>query len=120
MLVIILEKVPSSLRGELTRWLLEPKTGVFVGDVSAMVRDKLWQKVCGKMKGGAGIRIWSTNTEQGFRMDFWSEPSRCVTDWDGLQLITKKPPKTIDKSKKSKKKQDEEIEETSLELSDLS
>ena len=41
---MILEKVPPSLRGELTRWFLEPKAGVFVGHVGAMVRDRLWQK----------------------------------------------------------------------------
>ncbi len=46
MIVLILEKVPTSLRGELTRWLLELKAGVFVGKVSAMVRDRLWEHVC--------------------------------------------------------------------------
>ena len=40
MVVIILEKVSASLRGELTRWMIEPHTGVFVGHVSGMVRDK--------------------------------------------------------------------------------
>ena len=30
MLVMVLEKVPSSLRGELTRWLIEPRTGGYV------------------------------------------------------------------------------------------
>ncbi|MBA3516457.1 MAG: type I-E CRISPR-associated endoribonuclease Cas2, partial [Rhizobiales bacterium] len=31
MVVMMLERVSPSLRGELTRWLIEPKTGVFVG-----------------------------------------------------------------------------------------
>ena len=31
MVVIILEKVSASLRGELSRWLIEPKPGVFIG-----------------------------------------------------------------------------------------
>ncbi|MCD6345555.1 MAG: type I-E CRISPR-associated endoribonuclease Cas2, partial [Anaerolineae bacterium] len=44
MVVMILEKVPVGVRGELTRWLLEIKTGVFVGHISARVRDKLWEK----------------------------------------------------------------------------
>lgn len=88
MIVIIVERVPVSLRGELTRWLLEPKAGVFIGSVSAMVREKLWQRVCKKVKGGACMIIWSTNNEQGFKMDFWGATSHAVTDWDGLQLIT--------------------------------
>ena len=34
MIIMILENVPTGLRGELSRWLVEPKTGVFVGDFS--------------------------------------------------------------------------------------
>ena len=88
MIVMILEKVPPSLRGELTRWFLEPKAGVFVGHVGAMVRDRLWQKVCRSVKEGACMMFWSTNTEQGFRGDFWGATSRGLRDWEGLQLVT--------------------------------
>lgn len=44
MVVIVLEKVPRGLRGELTRWLVELDTGVFVGQLSATVRDLLWRR----------------------------------------------------------------------------
>lgn len=101
MIVILVERAPVSLRGELTRWLLEPKAGVFVGRVSAMVRDRLWQKTCEKVKNGACMMIWRTNNEQGFKIDFWSQPSRVVTDWDGLQLITKPDKVTSDSPKES-------------------
>jgi CRISPR-associated protein Cas2 len=83
----VLERVPTSLRGELTRWLLEPKTGVFVGKVSAMVRDRLWDRVCRGMKGGAGILIHSSDTEQGFAMRFCGDASRHVVDFEGLALV---------------------------------
>ncbi|HUW60883.1 MAG TPA: type I-E CRISPR-associated endoribonuclease Cas2e [Candidatus Bathyarchaeia archaeon] len=89
MVVMVLERVSPSLRGELTRWLLEPKSGVFVGTVSAMVREKLWEKVCRKTGEGGSILIWTANNEQGFKIDFWGDPSRHVLSWDGLQLITK-------------------------------
>lgn len=89
MMVLILERVRPSLRGEIARWLLEPKAGVFVGNVSARVREKLWQKVCSKTGDGAAMIIWTSNTEQGFRIDFWSDTSRHIHDWDGLQLVTK-------------------------------
>jgi len=39
MTVIILERVPVGVRGELTRWMLEIHTGVFVGTLSARVRS---------------------------------------------------------------------------------
>ncbi|MDP8243562.1 MAG: type I-E CRISPR-associated endoribonuclease Cas2e [Candidatus Hinthialibacter antarcticus] len=97
MIVMILERVSPSLRGELTRWLIEPKAGVFVGRVSAKVREKLWTKVSERVKNGACMLIWRTNTEQGYKIDYRNDPSRIVTDWDGLQLITK-PDKHKEKS----------------------
>ena len=87
MVVMILERVPASLRGELTRWMLEPKAGVFVGTMSAMVRDKLWQKACQEARGGAGILIHSSDTEQGFAVRLWGSPTRAVVDFEGLWLI---------------------------------
>lgn len=87
MLVMILEKVPASLRGELTRWLLEAKTGVYVGHVSALVRDKLWEKCVSARRTGAVFQAWSTNNEQHFSMRFDGSSARRVKDWEGLQLI---------------------------------
>ena len=58
MLVMVLENVPPSLRGELTRWLIEPRPGVFVGHVSALVRDRLWATQFHPEKSGAvGLRL---------------------------------------------------------------
>lgn len=87
MVVIILECVSSSLRGELTRWMLEPKAGVFVGTMSAMVRDHLWELACARMGSGAGMMIHHADTEQGFAIRFWGKGSRLVEDFEGLQLI---------------------------------
>ena len=33
MVVIVIDNAPEKLRGELTRWLLETKPGVFVGKI---------------------------------------------------------------------------------------
>ena len=87
MVVMILEKVPASLRGELTRWLIEPHTGIFVGHVNAMVRDRLWDKCCKAKRAGGVVQIWSTNTEQRFKMRMAGATKRTVVDFDGLQLI---------------------------------
>lgn len=87
MVVIILERVPVGLRGELTRWMLEPKTGIFVGKVSAMVRDKLWEKICSSTKGGAAILIHSADNEQGYVTRLWGSTSRVVRDFEGLLLV---------------------------------
>jgi CRISPR-associated protein Cas2 len=87
MVVYILERVPVSLRGELSRWTLEAKAGVFVGSLSALVRDLLWEKVCGSLKDGAAVLIHNSEGEQGFSMRYWGEPSRSIRDFEGLWLI---------------------------------
>lgn len=91
MIVMMLENVPPSLKGELTRWLVEPKAGVFVGHVSALVRDQLWEK-CRKNKRAGGVtQIWSTNTEQRFAMRSTGDPSRQIVDMEGVYLIRRLP-----------------------------
>ncbi|MDQ3460509.1 MAG: type I-E CRISPR-associated endoribonuclease Cas2e [Deinococcota bacterium] len=90
MVVIILEKVPKSLRGELTRWMLEVGTGVFVGSVSAMVRDLLWQKCTEKRRAGRCCQLYRTNNEQGFAIRTHGDTNRTAVDFDGLTLIAVK------------------------------
>jgi len=87
MVVMVLEKVPASLRGELTRWLVEPHPGVFIGHVNAMVRDRLWDKCCKAKRTGGVVQAWSTNTEQRFQMRSYGDTRREIVELDGLQLI---------------------------------
>ncbi len=89
MIVMMLEKVSPSVRGELTRWLVELRTGVFVGQISALVRDKLWEMVCLKTRGGGVVLLHSADTEQGFAIRTWGDTQRSVRDFDGLFLIHK-------------------------------
>ena len=91
MVVMILETVPTSLRGELTRWLVEPHPGVFVGHVSGMVRDKLLEKCCKSVKKGALIQIWATNNEQRFQIRTYGATKREIVDLNGLQLVRLPP-----------------------------
>ena len=87
MVVLLVQRVPPGLRGELTRWMLEPRAGVFVGSVSAMVRDRLWERVCRRARGGAAVLIHKTDTEQGFAVKIWGGPGRVPEDFEGLTLI---------------------------------
>jgi CRISPR-associated protein Cas2 len=87
MVVMLLEKVPKSVRGELTRWLLELCPGVFVGNISALVREKLWDMLCDKLRGGNALLLHSATTEQGFAIRTHGESDRVVRDFEGLFLI---------------------------------
>lgn len=91
MVVLVLTACPTGLRGFLTRWLIEISAGVFVGRVSARVRDQLWMRVEEMAKDGRAIMVHSADTEQG--LDFkvlrhdW-EP----TDLDGLRVMLRPAP----------------------------
>ncbi len=87
MVVLVLERAAPSVRGEVTRWMMEVRAGVFVGTLSALVRDRLWEKVCRSSPTAGAILIFSSNTEQGFGIRTWGTPDRQVVDMEGLSLV---------------------------------
>ena len=91
MTVLLLERVSPSVRGDLTRWLLELRAGVFVGQLAASVREKLWERTCAGVEGGGAIMIHAANTEQGFTIRLYGDPRREVVDFDGLMLVRTLP-----------------------------
>jgi len=87
MVVLILERVSPGLRGELTRWFLEPQAGVFVGRISAAVRERLWEKACSQAGEGGCLIIHSTDNEQGYNVRTWGRTARSIEDFEGLFLV---------------------------------
>jgi len=84
--VLVVTACPAGLRGHLTRWLLEISPGVFVGQISARVRDLLWDRVRELAKDGRAILIYPARNEQ--RLEFkvhrydWQP-----VDFDGITLV---------------------------------
>lgn len=85
--VILLERVPRSLRGDLSRWMLEPKTGVFVGDVSSRVQEHLWQRVAEMVKDGSAVLIHANDSDLRLAFEVSGVPRRELKDFDGLKLV---------------------------------
>ncbi|NLH48529.1 MAG: type I-E CRISPR-associated endoribonuclease Cas2 [Myxococcales bacterium] len=90
MVVMILENTPPNLRGQLTRWMIEPRAGVFVGKMSAMVRDRLWEKVIRHKRTGGCIQIYPAANEQGFSIRAEGDTSRTLVDFEGLTLVARR------------------------------
>jgi CRISPR-associated protein Cas2 len=88
MIVIATTAVPESLRGALSRWTIEAVTGIFVGTVSARVRDELWQSVEAVVGDGAAVLIHPAANEQGFTIRTTGARRRRPVDFDGLTLIS--------------------------------
>jgi CRISPR-associated protein Cas2 len=95
MLVIATTAVPDHLRGALSRWTTEVVAGIFVGSVSARVRDELWTAVSDVVGDGAAVLIHPAPTEQGYAIRTAGTRRRTPTDFDGLTLIrmTAAPPR---------------------------
>jgi len=45
MTVVTLSKVPYSLRGDLSKWMQEIATGVYVGNFNTRIREELWKRI---------------------------------------------------------------------------
>ena len=91
MTVVILEAASPGLRGYLTRWMLEIRAGVFVGRVSARVRELLWARIEAKRGDAAAVMLASAPTEQGFKLWTGGSRSREIIDMDGLFLVRRLP-----------------------------
>ncbi len=87
MLVMILEKSPASLKGALSRWLIEPRSGVFLGNPSARVREEIWNLAISKCREGSVLQIWSYPCPQGYRYRVYGSPSREMVDFEGMALV---------------------------------
>lgn len=86
MVVLVLTNCPAGLRGHLTRWLLEISPGVFVGRVTARVREELWLQVVELCKDGKAILVYSMRNEP--RLEFRAHRHDWdVVDVDGLTLV---------------------------------
>ncbi|EAM2910339.1 type I-E CRISPR-associated endoribonuclease Cas2 [Salmonella enterica] len=88
MLVVVTENVPPRLRGRLAIWLLEIRAGVYVGDVSAKIREMIWQQISVLTDEGNVVMAWATNTESGFEFQTFGENRRIPVDLDGLRLVS--------------------------------
>jgi CRISPR-associated protein Cas2 len=86
--VMILEKVPRSLKGALTRWLIEIRSGIFLGNPTQRVREELWKKVIKRPPLGYALQLWSAPGPQGYEFRQYGEAKRQLTDFEGLGLVT--------------------------------
>lgn len=91
MLVIVVENIPLRLRGRLAVFLVEVRTGIYVGDLSKRVREMLWEQVKSYCQEGNAAVIWSTNTESGYDFETWGCNRRMPIEFDGLKLVSFSP-----------------------------
>lgn len=91
MVVLVLENLLEGEKGHITRWLIEVKSGVFVGNVNVEIREKIWQRVQdSRSKDASALIIYKDNTEQGYSMKMIGNPRRYIVDFEGLSFVATK------------------------------
>ncbi|MFW0155816.1 type I-E CRISPR-associated endoribonuclease Cas2e [Rothia sp. P6271] len=90
--VLTTVSLPQHVHGYLTRFLSEVSVGVFVGNVSARVRDNLWERCVLAAGDGLLTLIYSDKSmEQGFNVRTHGSQRRVMVDCDGVLLASSSP-----------------------------
>lgn len=91
MIVICLSDCPLSVRGDLSKWLIEINTGVYVGTVNARVREHLWERICQNIKNGRATMVYSAAGEQKLAFKVHNTTWQPI-DFEGLTLMKRPLP----------------------------
>lgn len=89
MTVVVLIAVAEGLRGHLTRWMIEIAAGVFVGNPSARVRDRVWTVLAQRVGDGQAVMIEPADNEQGWAVRTAGRDRGYPIDYDGLMLFAR-------------------------------
>jgi CRISPR-associated protein Cas2 len=90
--VVHIEAAPDHLRGYLSRFLQEVRTGLYVGVATSTVLDELWDRVREAAKvGTATIVLSDPNLETGFDIRLHRVATHRIVDMDGIRLPVERP-----------------------------
>ena len=84
--VVVLIAAAEGLRGHLTRWMIEVAPGVYVGNPSARVRDRVWMVLSARIGDGQAVMIEPASNEQRWTIRTAGRSRWHPVDYDGLIL----------------------------------
>lgn len=84
--IITLRNTTPSLRGDLSKWMQEIATGVYIGNFNSRVRELLWQRVIENVGNGEATVSYATRNELGYNFKTHNT-KRQIIDSDGIPLV---------------------------------
>ena len=84
--VITLKNSPPSLRGDLTKWMQEISTGVYVGNFNTKIREKLRERVVESLGSGEATMTYTARNEIGYKFETHNS-NRIPIDFEGIPLV---------------------------------
>ena len=98
--VITLKNSPPSLRGDLTKWMQEIATGVYVGNFNTKIRQELWERVVESVGSGEATMTYAYRNEIGYKFETHNS-NKIMIDFEGIPLVlTPQNPKEDKKENK--------------------
>lgn len=84
--VITLKNSPPSLRGDLTKWMQEISTGVYVGNFNTKIREELRDRIVESVGSGEATITYATRNEIGYKFETHNS-NKIPIDFDGIPLV---------------------------------
>lgn len=84
--VITLKNSPPSLRGDLSKWMQEIATGVYIGNFNTKVREQLWNRVIESVGVGEATLSYAFRNEIGYDFKTHNTMKKTV-NFDGIPLV---------------------------------
>lgn len=84
--VVTLKKSTPSLRGDLTKWMQEIATGVYVGNFNSRIRKKLWDRITSTVGDGEATMSYACRNEIGYQFITWNTERENI-DYEGIPLV---------------------------------
>lgn len=84
--VITLKNSPPSLRGDLTKWMQEISTGVYVGNFNTKIREELRDRVVESVGSGEATMTYAYRNEIGYKFETHNS-NKISIDFDGIPLV---------------------------------
>lgn len=84
--VITLKNSPPSLRGDLTKWMQEISTGVYVGNFNSKIRAELWKRIVESVGTGEATMSYAFRNEIGYNFETHNS-TKIPMDFDGIPLV---------------------------------
>lgn len=84
--VITMSNVPRSLRGDITKWMQEIHTGVYIGNINVRLREKLWDRVISNLGNGRATIAYTARNELGYQFDTFNT-EQINMNYDGLPIV---------------------------------
>ena len=91
LMMVVTENIPPSLRGRLSLWLVEIRSGVYAGVYSVKVREYIWENIVSAMqrrRSGNVIMVWKDRNDLGFSVRSLGKSNWSPRDFDGMTLMS--------------------------------